>query len=1380
MRVSNQQTPDSAGIAAAPQRSKGALYESDSGHSPFPIVGIGASAGGLEAFQQLLTHLPQNTGMAFVFVQHLDPHHKSSLSELLTKATAMPVLEARDGSRVEPNHVYIIPPNANLGLAGGILQLTERPEGRALHLPVDFLFHSLAEDQLSRAIGVVLSGTGSDGTQGLCEIKAAGGISFAQDERSAKYDGMPHSAAIGGCADFVMTPEEIARRLADMGGHPYLAQAAQLADSDQDMDAQYGRIIGRVRAVTGGDFSLYRETTIKRRIMRRMALHTDDSLASYVERLQSDAKEVEALYRDLLINVTSFFRDPELFESLKQIVFPMISRNKTPVTPLRVWIPGCSTGQEAYSFAMALVEFFDDKPPRPPIQIFATDLSDPPALERARAGIYPESVELEVTPERLRRFFVKEDHIYRMEKSIREMCVFARQNITSDPPFSHLDVISCRNVLIYLATPLQKRVLPTFHYALNMPGYLVLGTAETVGESNELFDIVDRNNKIYRKREAPARPYMRYKLDDINSPVAPVARRFGPAASPSIDFQREADRILLGRYSPPGVLITENFDIIQFRGRTSRYLEHPPGEPTNNLLKIAREGLFLEVRSAVAEARAQDKPVMREHVRLRADGELRLVNVEVVPVKSVSSGSGCFMVLFHEDGGRPQEAAAESATARPGSDEANLDEREREIEQLRRELTASKEYLQSLTEQQDAANEELRSANEEILSSNEELQSTNEQLETAKEELQSANEELMTVNDQLRQRNRELNELTDDLTNLLTNAAIPVVMVGADLRIRRFTAAAKKIMRLMPGDVGRPVIDLRTSLDTPDLGSLIEEVIDQVQPREREVRDSGGRYYIMRIHPYRTADRKIEGAVLVLVDIDDIKKAQNTLAQNAELLELIHEAIFVREWNGPIVYWNRGAAELYGYTAQEAVGQLSDELLQTGEYLDRPTLEAQLDRQGHWVGELMQQTRDGRQVIVESRQQIVTRSGGSRFVLETNRDITERKKLAEDLRRSVEELKAADRQKNDFLGTLAHELRNPLAPVLNAVELLHVKGLSEDEAAWCRDVLDRQLKQMARLLDDLLDVGRIASGRMELRTERVELPKVIETAIETSRPFIDAAGHKVTVKMPSEPIFVDADSARLAQVFSNLINNAAKYTRRAGEIAITGERRNGQAVISVKDNGIGIPPEFLPRIFDLFVQEEYSTGSETSGLGVGLTLVRKLVELHGGSVEARSAGRDQGSEFIVRLPVVNNASAPSTTAGSAGAAVPRRRILIVDDRPEQTRTMRMVLERMGHEAHVANDGASALRVLEEFPCDIAFIDIGLRGMSGYDLARRIRERPKFKDMILIAQTGWGRDEDRQRSREAGFDHHLVKPIDRRLLAEVLADLPRRQEGTLKP
>ncbi len=1355
--MTDEENPESAGIPTPPLQSKGVLDEREDGHSPFPIVGIGASAGGFEAFQQLLSSLPPKTGMAFVLVQHLDPHHESRLTQLLSRSTAMPVIEATDGLRVEPNHVYVIPPNSNLAIAQGILRVRPRGEGAGLHVPVDYLFRSLAEDQKSRAIGVILSGTGSDGAQGLCEIKAVGGITFAQDEQSAKYNGMPRSAIEGGWADFVLPPQEIAQRLAEIRSHPYLV----LAPSPQpveDIEMQYRRVLTRLRRVTGVDFSLYRDATIKRRIMRRMALHTQKSLASYIRQLEADSKEVEALYNDLLINVTSFFRDPEVFDALKQHVFPEISRNKSPTTPLRIWVPGCSTGQEAYSLAIALVEYFGDKPVRLPIQIFATDISDPPSLERARAGVYPEGIEMEVTPERLRRFFRKEDHVYRVEKMIRDMCVFARQNVTSDPPFSHMDLISCRNVLTYLAAPLQKRVLPAFHYALNTPGYLVLGINETVGDSSDLFEIANREYKIYLKKPATVRPHAHYTSPEYKIGTLPDGLPSG-RPTPTPDFYREADRLLLGRYAPPGVLVDENFNVIQYRGRTGAYLESPPGEPTNNVLKMAREGLFLELRSALMAAAKEHKTIESQGIRVRVNSATHIIDLEVVPIQPPSSSHPCFLVLFHDAEARMAPVAAAPAEAVPPADA-------QEIDQLRRELSATKEYLQSLLEQQDAANEELRSANEEILSSNEELQSTNEELETAKEELQATNEELTTVNEQLQYRNVELNQISNDLQNLLTSTAIPVVMVGPDLKIRRFTSAARKVMNLVTSDVGRPIGDLKTNLDIPDLTTIIEEVIDQVQVREREVRDTDGRWHVLRFHPYRTADRKIEGAVIVLLDIDEIKQAQKILQQHADLLELAHEAILAYEWGGPIVYWNRGATELYGYTPEEALGHQSHTLLGT----DRSTasgFEQELERSGHWVGEIKQRTKDGREVIVESRQQIVTRSDNTRLVLETNRDVTDRKRLQEELSLRFAELKQADRHKNEFLATLAHELRNPLAPVTNIVELLRVKDLRGAEQEWCHEVLERQIKQMTRMLDDLLDVGRITGGMLELRKAPVELRHVIESAVETSRSHIDAQEHKLSVDLPPESIVINADSARLEQVFSNLLINAAKYTPRGGEIGIGTARENSQAVIRVKDSGIGISPELLPRIFDLFVQERPSTGEEPAGLGLGLTIVRKVVELHDGTIEAHSAGRGQGSEFIVRLPLADKPAAQEKPRPPRTRTRHRKRILVVDDREEQTRSLRMLLERMGHEVHVAIDGPAALKTLGEHPCDIALIDIGLQGMDGHELARRIRQEPKFKDIVLIAQTGWGREIDRQRSRDAGFHHHLVKPVDRKLLEEIL-------------
>ncbi|MGZ9272759.1 MAG: CheR family methyltransferase, partial [Candidatus Binatia bacterium] len=669
-------------------------------------------------------------------------------------------------------------------------------------------------------------------------------ITFAQDERSAKFSGMPHSAAESGCVDLIVEPQEIGRRLAHIRAHPYylnlVSQPPPILDIHVDTETQYRKVLTQVHAVTGVDFRMYRDTTIKRRIMRRMALHTQASLVNYVERLEHDRDEVKALYHDLLINVTSFFRDPALFDALKERVYPAIIDGKPPLATIRVWVPGCSTGQEAYSIAISLLEYFDDKPSRPPIQIFATDISEPTSLDKARAGIYPDSIEAEVGPERLRRFFQKEDHVYRVDKSLRDLCVFARQNLTLDPPFSHVDLVSCRNVLIYLSPTLQKRVLPTFHYALNSPGFLVLGSSESIGDNIDLFEVTDRTNKIYAKRPTANRSFMNFAADNFRHTGHFTEKRSLAPASTPLDFNREVDRLLLGRYAPPGVLVNDNLDILQFRGRTGQYLELPSGEPTTNLLKMAREGLFLELRSAIEEARKQHRSVRRQGVRLRVNwdsGDGRSIDLEVVPVRPPGSHETCFLILFH-DTPASDRAADSHGEARQPLSQPSLIEEEREVGQLRRELVAIKEYLQSLLEQQDAANEELRSANEETLSSNEELQSTNEELETAKEELQSTNEELTTVNEQLQTRNLELNEANNDLTNLLASMAIPMVMVGSDLRIRRYTEPACRSINLRPTDIGRPLSDLKTNLGIADLDDLIREVIDQAQVREREVRDA--------------------------------------------------------------------------------------------------------------------------------------------------------------------------------------------------------------------------------------------------------------------------------------------------------------------------------------------------------------------------------------------------------------------------------------------------------------------------------------------------------------------------------------------------------------
>ncbi|MGZ8453961.1 MAG: chemotaxis protein CheB [Candidatus Binatia bacterium] len=1378
MTSSNPNDPASA-FPVPEMHDKGAVTDADNGNGSFPIVAIGASAGGLEAYQQLLTHLPDDTGMGFVLIQHLEPHHESRLADILARSTPMPVSEAAQGQKVESNHVYIIAPNVNLAIVEGRLQVSPRAETRGLHLPIDFFFRSLAVDQRTYAVGIVLSGTGSDGAQGVCEIKAMGGITFAQDERSAKFSGMPHSAAESGCVDLIVEPQEIGRRLAHIRAHPYylnlVSQPPPILDIHDDTETQYRKVLTQVHAVTGVDFRMYRDTTIKRRIMRRMALHTQESLVNYVERLEHDRDEVKALYHDLLINVTSFFRDPALFDALKERVYPAIIDGKPPLATIRVWIPGCSTGQEAYSIAISLLEYFDDKPSRPPIQIFATDISEPTSLDKARAGIYPDSIEAEVGPERLRRFFQREDHVYRVDKSLRDLCVFARQNLTLDPPFSHVDLVSCRNVLIYLSPTLQKRVLPTFHYALNSPGFLVLGSSESIGDNIDLFEVTDRTNKIYAKRPTANRSFMNFAADNFRHTGHFTEKRSLAPASTPLDFNREVDRLLLGRYAPPGVLVNDNLDILQFRGRTGQYLELPSGEPTTNLLKMAREGLFLELRSAIEEARKQHRSVRRQGVRLRVNwdsGDGRSIDLEVVPVRPPGSHETCFLILFH-DTPASDRAADSHGEARQPLSQPSLIEEEREVGQLRRELVAIKEYLQSLLEQQDAANEELRSANEETLSSNEELQSTNEELETAKEELQSTNEELTTVNEQLQTRNLELNEANNDLTNLLASMAIPMVMVGSDLRIRRYTEAACRSINLRPTDIGRPLSDLKTNLGIADLDDLIREVIDQAQVREREVRDADGRWHRLRIHPYRTANHKIEGAVILLIDIDDIKKSAEAIRESEARFRLLADS-------APVIIWLKGVdgggsvnktflqfvgagseAELHGdiwagYIHPEDYDAFINDY--AGSMTQRAPFEANFRLRRH----------DGEYRWMKSLG-VPRLSDSGEFLgyVGSSIDIIDIKIATAALEERIEELKVADRQKNEFVALLAHELRNPLAPISNAVAILRHYSAADPRQTTPLNIIGREVQQMGRMLEDLLDVSRLTRQRLELRKQPLEIASLIHAAIETSQPYLDEKNHQLAIALPGEALWVEADRARLEQVFANLLINAAKFTRAGGSICVAAARENDQVAVSVTDNGVGMSNELLRRAFEMFSQGESTT--EGGGLGVGLTLVKSLVNLHGGDVQAQSEGINRGSVFVVRLPLMR---APQEAKAQPEATPPtareRKKLLIVDDNKLQASSLSTLLELDGHDVKTANDGPGALALLADFVPDYALIDIGLpRGVSGYDVARQMREQPRFNNTILIAQTGWGGDEDRERARAAGFDYHLVKPIDHERLQRIL-------------
>jgi len=852
----------------------------------FPIVGVGASAGGLEACTALLKALPPNLGMAFVFVMHLDPVRESALGEILARATSMPVHNVEDGMRVEPDHAYVIPKNSEMTINRRVLHLAHREQPRPVNATIDIFMRSLAGDQGNNAIGIVLSGTASDGTIGLSAIKGEGGITFAQDS-SAKYDGMPASAVATGCVDLVLPPEGIAKELSRVARHPYVRGAElEMEAVGETKEAQLFQVFTLLRRATRVDFSEYKPPTIQRRVARRMALHKIEKLGDYVALLQKDRSEVMSLYHDLLINVTSFFRDPDAFEALKRTVYPELLRmRENTSSPIRIWVPGCSTGEETYSHAISLMEYLGEERIEVPVQIFGTDLSEG-AIQRARAGIYKETIVADLSPVRLRRFFHRVDSGCQISKTIRDLCIFSTQNVFSDPPFSRIDMVSCRNVMIYLGHALQRRVIPIVHYALNPGGFLMIGNTEgLIGSGAELFEMADKKQKIYRKKAIPAPVNFGFSVRAVEPQVdaTPPAGSSRPAevARMPVDLQREADRLLLTRYAPPTVVVNDQMDIISTKGHTGTYLELPTGKASLNLLKMARPGLLYELQNAIEEAGKSGVDAVRTNVQVESNGGSKLVNIRITPFRTPLQDKNSFLVAFEPSPGNDAPAYAGAPVEPLSDDERTM--KDKQIAQLKQELAATKEYLQSIIEALESTNEELQSANEEIQSGNEELQSTNEELQTSKEELESANEELHTVNEEMQHRNEQLTQLNNDLSNLLNSVNLPMVMVGPDLSVRRFTPQATKVLGLTATDVARPITRLKLKVEVPNLEQMMLDVISEVQPRQYRVKDLEGEWSDLRLTPYRTADNRIDGVVLSVLSLDvDEAETNKTKKQKAK------------------------------------------------------------------------------------------------------------------------------------------------------------------------------------------------------------------------------------------------------------------------------------------------------------------------------------------------------------------------------------------------------------------------------------------------------------------------------------------------------------------
>jgi two-component system CheB/CheR fusion protein len=1325
-----------------------ALPPSKQPESVVVVVGIGASAGGLQALEYFLSAVSPGPGIAYAVVQHLSPEHVSILPQLLASVCKLPVEAVTDGTVPQPDRVYVIPPNTTLVIRGGRLRL-QPPEPRTSRHPISALFSSLAQELGTRAVAVVMSGTGSDGATGLQAIKRAGGFAVVQPPAEAEYDAMPRAALATGDVDYVVPAaempaviaREIQRRAAEGPRPPPPRQ------DDDVLDA----IERAVTARTGHELAAYKRSTMRRRIQRRMDAVHDMQLGEYLRRVEEDPREAEALAGEMLISVTQFIRDPEAFDALSREVAPALLE-RAAHRPVRVWVPGCATGEEAYSIAILLREEARRRGQAiPSLQVFATDV-DEVALAVARRGRYPASIAKDVPKDLLAAYFVAVDDEYEVAKDVRDACIFSVHDVLSDPPFSQLDLVSCRNLLIYFHPAVQQRLIPLFHYSLRKEGYLFLGSAEMVDERSDLLEPVDRKHRIYLRRELE-------RARALPVPIAtslPARRlsqtrlRTAPRADPPM-LQTALLALLEVQEGSAFALVDGRGDVRYFAGAISRFVPTPTGAPTTNLIALATPELRVEIGAALETAAARGAEIRRE-VTLPEEG--RRAELVVRPMK----GGDLNLVLFRDlPSSQPAPAAA------PSSDPGKI--------QVEEELHRATDRWRRSVQEQDTTSEQLRSANEELQTMNEELQSANEELQVSQEELQSVNEELHTVNAELNKKVEELNELNSDLRNLFQSTRIATLFLDRDLRIARFTPAASQLFPVSERDLGRPLADLTSPFGGEVVPALVRVALEGLRVEERvaPVADDSA-HYLLRALPYRRHDGAIDGAVLTFIDVSELKRTEVALRESEERFRLLVEgakdhAIFMLAPDGSVATWNSGAERLKGWTAEEIVGRHFS-CFYTPEDAASGKPERLLERAiagGSVEGEGWRLHRDGSRfwasVVITALHDETGRLRGFGKIV---RDNTQRKRMEE-------ELKNVDRRKSEFLGVLSHELRNPLAPIRNSVHILRRAAPNGEQAGRALAVIERQVDQLARLTDDLLDVTRISRGKIRLQPEQSDLKALASRAAEDHRHLFASADVDLEVYTEGEPAYVNADPARLSQMIGNLLQNAAKFTPRGGRTTLSVERApDGFVTFAVRDTGEGIPPEVLAHLFEPFVQAEKTLDRSTGGLGLGLSLVKGLAELHGGTVTAFSEGSGKGATFVVRLPPDRRMTPRPKVATAPPARPSPRRILIIEDNVDGAATLREALELEGHEVQLAHNGPQGIEKARAYLPEVILCDIGLPGMDGHQVARSIRTDPSLRAVHLIALSGYAQAEDVEKAQEAGFDIHLAKPPNLELLWRTIA------------
>jgi two-component system CheB/CheR fusion protein len=1456
-----------------------------------PIVAIGASAGGLEALSTFFSALPDAPGAAFVVVMHLAPAHHSELAAILGRQTCMPTTEVSERVPLERNHVYVIPPNRQLELTDSEVSAT--PFGTPLErrAAVDLLFRSLAERR-GNGFAIILSGGGSDGAVGVKAVKEHGGIILVQDPAEAGFDSMPRAAIATGIADLVLPARELATRLCDLiqGREIIQTRLAVPEALESDEQAVLGRIISYLNVRTGHDFSHYKRSTVLRRVARRMQVHRLETLEQYLAFLKETPEEAQGLFQDLLISVTAFFRDAPAWDALRRRVIPKLFDARAPESPLRVWVPGCATGEEAYSLAMLLLEEAGRRPTPPEIQVFASDL-DERALAVAREGIYGVAIEADVTAQRLSRFFIRDDDLYHVDGTLRDLILFARHSLMRDPPFARQDLISCRNLLIYLDRELQTQVFGILRYALRPGGYLFLGISEHA--EGEYFRVIDKQHHIYQAREISGRA-LPLLPDMLTTPPPPAQQLAEPGRGGHKPQTRSGvHRTLLEELGPPSVLVDGQRNAVHLSETAGRYLQPPEGAPTQDVTLLVRRELQAELSAALYAAFDKGEASLSGFVPVQFNGTPRSVAVLVQPRPARDGQERLALIVFLEAG----EATPPADLVREETDASTLLAR-----RLKEELRSTRTRLHTAREEFEAGNEELRAANEELQSLNEEYRSTAEELETSKEELQSINEELNTVNGELKNKLEEVSRAHNDLENLMTATEIPTLFLDRELCIKRFTPQVADLFSIKSSDQERPIRDLNRRLDYDALEADAANVLRHLTPLEREVTTDDDRWYLARLRPYRTADHHIDGVVATFVDFTAQKQAEQALRESEErfrvLVTATAQAVWETDADGVVVADSPSWRAYTGQTLQEWLGCGWLDAIHPDDREDAEAQWRQAVAERHsfnvdlrlrtphgqwrwtnlrvapscnpagkvlkWIGMNMditgrkdaeQALRDGErrlETVLEStpaavvlinaatrrfsymnrralalygsdyvgvdlathaaavhaqrpdgtpypldempvsrslharetvygEEMIIHRADGSSFTLSVNSaplcnehgEIDAAIAAFDDIsarRRAEEALREADRQKNRFLSLLGHELRNPLSAISNTVAVLEMGGSSEGEIRQAVHLIERQVRHLVRLVDDLLNLNRISRGQVELRRVPLDLTESIRDALAQAQSAIDAGGEHLDLDLPEEPLPVEGDRERLTQILTNLLVNAAVYAGDGSSIGVSAKLAGDRVLVRVRDNGVGIAAEDLPRLFEPFTRLQAATSRQDGGLGLGLALARELAELHEGTLEAHSDGPGHGSEFTLTLPLLRGNGARDIEPAPAHPPVQiaRRRVLVADDDPAVGEALVTLLERLGQDVRLVTRGNAVEKAVEAFRPALVILDIGLPDMSGVEIARRLRASPGSQAFRIVALSGYGQNST-EPSELACFDRYLLKPATVEQLKALLSE-----------